>query len=122
MLAEASDVPVSGFSRGDVIVGNDVWLCSDAMVLSGVTIGSGAVVAAGAVVTRDVEPYSIVAGNPARHVRWRFEESTRKALLEIEWWSWPLEEVAGIANLLCSSDMAALVDYAKRRSDQKISK
>lgn len=69
--------PIEGyaFSRGDVVIGNDVWLCTGAVILSGVIIGHGAVVAAGAVVTQDVEPYSIVAGNPARCVRSRFAET-----------------------------------------------
>lgn len=115
MLATTEPAPPSGFSRGDVVIGNDVWLCTDSIVLSGVRIGDGAVVSAGAVVTRDVEPYSIVAGNPARHVRWRFDEATRAALLEVAWWDWPVEEIAGIASMLCSSDVDALLAYARQR-------
>ncbi|TXH01229.1 MAG: CatB-related O-acetyltransferase [Rhodocyclaceae bacterium] len=120
MLPNTYNLPPSGFSRGDVIVGNDVWLCSDVIILSGVTIGSGEVVAAGAVVTSDVEPYSVVAGNPASHVRWRFDETTRKTLLQISWWSWPVEEVANIAQLLSSSDPSGLINYAKQRSGSEL--
>ncbi len=109
------NMPHSEFSRGDVVIGNDVWLCMNSTVLSGVTIGHGAVVSAGAVVTGDVDPYSIVAGNPARHVRWRFDESTRAKLLEIAWWNWPAEELERIAPILCSSNIDALIDYAKQR-------
>jgi acetyltransferase-like isoleucine patch superfamily enzyme len=109
------DIPHSSFSRGDVVIGNDVWLCSNSIVLSGVKIGDGAIVSAGAVVTRNVEPYSIVAGNPARHIRWRFDESTRTKLLEIAWWNWPAEEMARIAPVLCSGNIDALIDYARQR-------
>ena len=70
-------------------IGNDVWIGSGAMILSGVTIGDGAVVAARAVVTKDVPPYAIVAGNPARLVRYRFDEATIAALLEAAWWELP---------------------------------
>lgn len=111
----AGDIPSCSFSRGDVVIGNDVWLCSNSIVLSGVTIGDGAIVSAGAVVTRDVEPYAIVAGNPAQRVRWRFDDSTRAALSRIAWWTWPADEIAQIAPLLCSADIAPLLDYASRR-------
>lgn len=112
------DIPRTSFSRGDVLIGNDVWLCSNSIVLSGVSIGDGAIVSAGAVVTKDVEPYSIVAGNPARHVRWRFDESTRAALLEIAWWRWPVEEVSKIAPMLCTGDIVSLIAYATQRKCQ----
>lgn len=109
------DIPPCSFSRGDVLIGNDVWLCSNTIVLSGVTIGDGAIVSAGSVVTKDVAPYSIVAGNPAQHVRWRFDESTRAALVEIAWWAWPVEEVSRIAQILCSGDIDSLLKYAEKR-------
>lgn len=111
----SGDLPRASFSRGDVLIGNDVWLCSNSIVLSGVSISDGAIVSAGAVVTKDVEPYSVVAGNPARHVRWRFDEPTRAALLEIAWWEWPLEEVSNIAPILCTGDIASLIVYANQR-------
>jgi chloramphenicol O-acetyltransferase type B len=82
-IEEAAGIEDYDGTRGDVEIGNDVWLCSGCTILSGVTIGDGAVVACGSIVTRDVEPYSVVAGNPARHVRWRFPEEQRQALLEI---------------------------------------
>jgi acetyltransferase-like isoleucine patch superfamily enzyme len=115
MLPDVGDIPVASFSRGNVIIGNDVWLCSGCVVLSGVTIGDGAIVSAGALVTRNVEPYSIVAGNPARHVRWRFDELTRSALLDLAWWNWPSEEIARMAPVLCSNNIEALVEYSRRR-------
>lgn len=113
------DIPATSFSRGDVLIGNDVWLCSNTIVLSGVSIGDGAIVSAGAVVTRNVEPYSVVAGNPARHVRWRFDEPTRVALQRIAWWAWPVEEVSKIAPMLCSDSIQSLIDYAGQRQTLK---
>ena len=71
-------------SKGNIVVKDDVWLGTNAIICSGVTIGQGAVVAAGAVVTKDVEPYAIVGGNPAKIIKYRFEEPLRKKLLEID--------------------------------------
>lgn len=119
MLAVADPIPQFGFSRGDVNIGNDVWLCSNCMILSGVRIGHGAVVAAGSVVTRDVAPYSVVAGNPAQHVKWRFEEATRKALLDIAWWNWSIEEIAEKAPLLCSERVDEFIAYARTKQVSK---
>lgn len=79
-----------------------------------VTIGHGAVVAAGAVVTKDVEAYSIVAGNPARCVRFRFAETERQALLRLEWWNWPEELIVQAIPLLCSGDIDGLLKYAQQ--------
>lgn len=80
-------------TKGPTVIGNDVWLGFGSTVLSGVTIGHGAVVGAGAVVARDVEPYSIVAGNPARLVRARLDAGLAKRLLAVAWWDWPLETI-----------------------------
>lgn len=71
-----------------VIIGNDVWIGANAVILPGVTIGDGAVVAAGAVVAKDVAPYEIVGGVPAKRIRYRFDEDTIEKLLEIKWWEW----------------------------------
>jgi hypothetical protein len=73
-----------------VTIGHDVWIGTRAMILGGVSIGHGAVVAAGAVVTRDVEPYSVVGGVPARHLRYRLPQEQREALLDLAWWDWDL--------------------------------
>jgi tetrahydrodipicolinate N-succinyltransferase len=85
------------------------------VILSGVSIGHGAVVANSAIVTKDVAAYEIVGGNPAKHIRWRFDESTREALLASAWWDWPEEEVLSIVELLCSDDITKFLDYAKNR-------
>jgi acetyltransferase-like isoleucine patch superfamily enzyme len=95
-------------TRGDVNIGHDVWLGSQAMILSGVTIGHGAVVAARAVVTRDVAPYAIVAGNPAREIRKRLPEADIATLLATRWWALPEAEVAALLPLLMSDRIAEL--------------
>ena len=95
-------------SRGDVVVGNDVWLGRGCRILSGVTIGDGAVVGAYALVNHDVPPYAVVAGMPARVLRHRFDPETVEALLALRWWDWPDEEVKAAVDLL-SADPAELL-------------
>lgn len=77
-------------------VGSDVWMGAQAIVASGVTIGHGAVIAANSVVTRDVEPYAIVGGSPAKLIRYRFDEPTRNRLLAVKWWELDIQELAGL--------------------------
>jgi chloramphenicol O-acetyltransferase type B len=101
-------------SKGDVHIGNDVWIGAEAMILSGVTIGDGAIVAARAVVSRDVAPYAIVAGNPARTVRMRYDDETIERLLRIRWWDWPDDVIAGLLPVLYASDVQAFLDEAER--------
>jgi virginiamycin A acetyltransferase len=84
------DLVMGGSSPGDTVVGNDVWLGYRALVLPGVTIGHGSVVAAASVVPRDVPPYTVVAGNPARVVRRRYEDEDVARLLRAAWWDWPI--------------------------------
>lgn len=93
-------------SKGDVRIGNDVWIGRDAFVLSGVTIGDGAVVGARAVVTRNVRPYAIVAGNPARETRRRFAPNEIDQLVRIRWWDWSDEKVRAELDLLLSDGIA----------------
>ena len=96
-------------SRGDIVVGHDVWIATGARILSGVTIGNGAVIGAGAQVASDVRPYAIVVGNPAREVRRRFSDERVDALEEIAWWDWPTEQIREAVDLLCSEDVDALI-------------
>lgn len=96
-------------TRGDVTIGNDVWIGHGATVLSGVTIGDGAVIAGECVVAKDVEPYAIVGGNPARHIRYRFSAQTIAALLDIAWWEWPLSAIQASWPLLLSGDVDAFI-------------
>ena len=97
-------------SKGDVRIGNDVWIGNGTLILSGVAIGDGAVVAAHAVVTRDVLPYEIVAGNPAKHVRFRFDEETIAALEEIAWWTWEDSRLLEAMPLLLSDNVKAFAE------------
>ena len=92
---EGYDAPAiwAAMSRGDTTIGHDVWIGMDATVMPGVTIGHGAIVGALSVVTSDVRPYAIVAGNPAREIRRRFDDDTVARLLAIAWWDWPVPRI-----------------------------
>ncbi len=96
-------------TNGDVMIGNDVWIGSNATIMSGVTIGDGAVVAANSCVTRDVDPYAIVAGNPARLIRPRFDPSIVEQLLRIRWWEWSDELIDENTPSLCSENVECFV-------------
>lgn len=100
---DAKNIKDYSTSKGDVVIGNDVQLGHDALVLSGVKIGDGAVVGARSVVTKDVEPYAIVAGNPAKLIRFRFSEKQIAKLLEIKWWNWSVEKIKKNIEILCDS-------------------
>jgi acetyltransferase-like isoleucine patch superfamily enzyme len=109
-------VPNSGTdftTRGDVQIGSDVWIGANATILSGVAIGHGAVIAANACVTKNVEPYSIVGGNPARFIRYRFSKEQIKKLLQIEWWNWPEDRVSQFLPLITSTDIDRFIDAAE---------
>jgi acetyltransferase-like isoleucine patch superfamily enzyme len=105
---KAKDIIGHPQSKGDVIIGNDVWIGLDAMILSGVTIGDGAVVAARSVVVKDVPPYSVVGGNPAKLLKMRFSEEDIAKLLKIRWWDWPDEKISRNVKILCASNIDAL--------------
>ncbi len=96
-------------SKGDVHVGNDVWIGAGALILSGVTIGDGAVVGARAVVTREVRPYAVVVGNPAREVRRRFSDTQIDALTQIGWWNWHPDVIRDRAAALSSPDIDGFI-------------
>lgn len=96
---------------GNTTIGNDVWIGSEAMIMSGVTIGDGAVIAARAVVTKDVEPYTVVGGNPCTVIKSRFEENEIKQLLSMKWWNWKEEKIKECMPLICSPTIAKLWDY-----------
>lgn len=102
----AASTPDDHTSKGDVVIGNDVWIGQGVTILSGVRVGDGAVLAAQSVVTKDVPAYAIVAGNPARVVRHRFDEATVAKLLAIRWWDWPVDKIDQAIPLLTSPDLA----------------
>jgi acetyltransferase-like isoleucine patch superfamily enzyme len=100
---------------GDTLVGSDVWSAYGATLLSGVHVGDGAIVANGAIVTKDVPPFAIVGGCPAKVIRYRFSDEQIEALLDIRWWDWPKEEVRAAVPYLASSDIDTFIEYAKAR-------
>jgi len=104
-----------GGTNGDIVIGSDVWICANVTILSGITIGDGAVIANGAVVTRNVSPYEIVGGNPAKHIRYRFDKDVRDSLLKIRWWEWDEIEIINNSHILCSQDIQDLIAYSKTR-------
>lgn len=91
---DRKNVTDSWDNKGDIIIGNDVWIGYEAVILSGVTIGDGAIIGARAVVTKDVPPYTIVGGVPAKQIRKRFSDSDISKLLKIKWWNWSKEKIA----------------------------
>ena len=95
-------------SKGNVIIGNDVWIGDNVMILSGVTIGDGAVIGAGSVVSRDVQPYTIVTGAPAHLKKIR---PCWPDICGIEWWNWPIEKIAEAIPILSSGDIYALEEF-----------
>ena len=95
--------------RGDIVVGSDTWVTNGCTIMSGVTIGDGAVVGTKAVVAKDVRPYAIVVGNPAREIRRRFSDEQVEALLRIRWWDWPTEKVKQHVALISSPDVDAFI-------------
>ncbi len=97
-------------SKGDTVVGNDVWIGGEARIMPGVTIGNGAIIAAHAVVASDIPAYAIAAGNPARVVRMRFDEETISELQRIAWWDWPVERITRNLNAIRGADITKLRD------------
>lgn len=98
--------------KGDTVIGNDVWIGMEAIVMPGVTVGDGAIIGARAVVASDVPPYTVVAGNPARPVKRRFDEPTTRALLAVRWWDWPVEKIEASIDAITGADIDALTRAA----------
>ncbi len=103
-------------SKGDTVVGNDVWFGRDVTVMPGVTIGNGAVVATASVVTRDVPPYTIVGGNPAQLIKQRYPAADVELLQQAAWWDWPIELISTHASTLMAgtpADIATIADQLR---------
>ena len=94
--------------KGDMTIGNDVWIGFGATLMPGISVGDGAIIGARAVVTEDVPPYAVVAGNPARVTRMRFDAETVQCLLEIRWWDWDIERITRSIPQICGNDIEAL--------------
>ena len=100
-------------NKGDITIGNDVWIGCEAVILSGVTIGDGAIIGARAVVTRDIPPYTIAAGVPAKPIRRRFDVETIARLEELRWWDWEEEKIRQNIAAIRNGDIEALCRAAK---------
>ncbi len=97
-------------TKGDVIIGNDVWIGLNSTILSGITIGDGAIIAANAVVTKNVEPYAIVGGNPAKILKKRFSDEAISKLITIKWWNWEIDKIENNLDLILSEDVELFID------------
>ncbi|WP_430934583.1 CatB-related O-acetyltransferase [Saccharicrinis sp. 156] len=95
-------------NKGDTIIGNDVWIGMEAIIMPGVTIGDGAIIGARSVVVKDVDPYSLVGGNPAKAIKKRFSEKTIKTLLELKWWDWEIEKIEQNLDCILNPDIEKL--------------
>lgn len=100
-------------TKGDIVIGNDVWIGANATIMSGVIIGDGAVIAAGSLVVKDVQPYEIVGGNPAYHIRFRFSQEIIENLLKIAWWNFEQKEIASLTPFLLSDDIRTFIEKSK---------
>jgi acetyltransferase-like isoleucine patch superfamily enzyme len=112
LLDNFSDIKGHPATKGDVAIGNDVWIASGAKIMSGVTIGDGAVIGANALVTKDVAPYDIVGGVPAKCIKKRFSEEIVKVMLEMRWWNWPDQKIIAAVPYLQSNDISGLIQIA----------
>lgn len=105
--------------KGDTIVGSDVWIGRESVIMPGVKIGDGAMVAAYSIVAKDIPPYSVFGGNPARFIKKRFDDDLIDLLLRLKWWDLPDEKLADILPLLCSPDLDAVkAEFCRMLSEQ----
>ena len=103
-VSELKDLPY----KGDTVIGNDVWIGYDSILMPGVKVGDGSIIAAKSLVTKDVPPYTIVGGNPAKAIRKRFSDEVIECLLKIKWWDWSVERITENIPVLCSDDIKLL--------------
>jgi len=99
-------------TKGDVIIGNDVWVADNVVIMSGLIIGDGAIIANNSHVVKNVAPYSIVGGNPAALIRYRFTDVQISKLLEIKWWDWPDEKINTFLPLMCNTNIDEFINSA----------
>lgn len=109
---DAKNIRDAWDNKGDIVVGSDVWIGYEAVILSGVHIGDGAIIGARAVVTKDVAPYTIVGGVPAKPIRRRFDDETIEKLESLRWWDWDAEKIRACIPAIQSGDIAALEEIA----------
>ena len=106
---EKSNITTAWDNKGDIVIGNDVWIGYEAVIMAGVHIGDGAIIASRAVVTKDVPPYTIVGGTPAKKIRMRFDEDTIAQLQELKWWDWSTDKIAHYLPHIMNGDMEELM-------------
>lgn len=99
-------------SKGDVIIGNDVWIGGNVTIMSGVTIGDGAVIANNSHIIKNVEPYSLTGGNPAKFIKYRFTPEQIEKLLEIKWWNWNDAKINELSPFLCNNNIDQFIKLA----------
>lgn len=103
-----ADIASAWHNKGDITIGNDVWIGFEAVIMAGVHIGDGAIIAARAVVTKDVAPYTIVGGSPAKEIRKRFDTSTIQRLQHLKWWNWPIQKIRQSLSYLTTGNIDGL--------------
>ena len=118
IMPEPEELPY----KGDTEISNDVWIGFEATIMPGVKIGSGAIIASKSVVVNDVPAYSIVGGNPAQIIKYRFDTEVKKELLEIAWWNWSAEKITANLEAIVGFDVIALRDAAKITTRNRIDK
>jgi acetyltransferase-like isoleucine patch superfamily enzyme len=111
IFEEFRDIEGHPSSNGNVTIGNDVWIGLNTVILSGVVIGDGAIIGANSLVAKDVEPYSVAGGNPAKKIKNRFNDKTINDLLRIKWWDWDLEKIKNNIPLMLSADTQLFLDH-----------
>lgn len=99
--------------KGDTVIGNDVWIGRESVIMPGVKIGDGSIIAAYSIVTKDIEPYSVVGGNPAKFIKKRFDDELIELLLQTRWWDFAPEKLVDILPLLCETDLAKVKQALK---------
>lgn len=103
-----ANVPLDVKNKGDIVIGNDVWIGNSATIMQGIKIGDGAIIGTNALVTKDVEPYTIVGGNPAKEIRKRFDNQTISLLLKLSWWNWPIDKITANLESIVKGDLNKL--------------
>lgn len=106
--------PMHVVSKGDTLVGNDVWIGNNVTIMQGIKIGDGAIIGTNSLVTKNVEPYTIVGGNPAKEIRKRFDPETTDFLLELKWWDWDVNKLTEHLELITSGDIKALKELYEK--------
>jgi acetyltransferase-like isoleucine patch superfamily enzyme len=105
-------------TKGDVFIGNDVWIGTNVTIMSGVKIGDGVVIAANSHIVKDVEPYSLVGGNPEKHIKYRFTKEQIEKLLEIKWWNWDDAKINKFTPLLCNNNIDNFINTVNQNQNQ----